>query len=409
VKFSVLALAVTLTIFASPVYSEDWPQWRGLHRDGKSPETNLLETWPPDGPKLLWQADGVGDGHASVSIAHGLIYTTGILGDSGDGVLSAVDLSGHLVWQTHYGKEWIGSYPGARSCPTVDGDRGYIVSGMGLMVCFDAKTGALLWTENIDEEFAGLEPRVGYAESPLVHGNTVICTPGGENASLVALDKLKGTTVWTTKGLSDQSAYCSPILVERGDLTLVVTITARSLVGIDIDSGDVVWRVPFDTDAEDPNHSVSPVYEDGCIYITSGHRKGGCMVELAADGKSIVERWTDETLNTLHGGLVIVAGNIYGSNTSNKWTCLDLRTGELMYETRGVGMGSLIYADGMLYCYGEKGTLGLVKAAPAEYQLIGSFKLPDGEGTHWAHPAISDGRLYIRHGSTIRAYDVSAD
>lgn len=395
-----------MILVSLPSFSEDWPQWRGIHRDGKTPETNLLTEWPEEGPKLLWQAEGVGEGHASMAVAGGLVYTTGMVGEKAEGVLSAVDLSGQLVWQTSYGPEWKGMYPGARTCPTIDGDRGYILSGAARLVCFDSRTGVILWSENIDEKFEGLDPRVGYAESLLVDGDSVICSPGGENASLVALDKRTGETIWTTVGFSDQSAYCSPILVERGGSRLIVTVTARSLAGVDVETGELVWRAPFDVDAEDPNHSVSPVYEDGRIYITSGHRDGGCMYELAADGRSIEQRWTDENLNTLHGGLVTVEGHVYGTSTKGRWICLDLSTGNVMYETRGVGMGSVIYADGMLYCYGEKGRLGLVKAFPGEYQLVSSFEIPNGGGPHWAHPVISDGRLYVRHGNAIMAYDI---
>ncbi len=400
---------ISLWMVASiPSLSEDWPQWRGIHRDGKSPETDLLAEWPMEGPQLLWQANGVGEGHASMAVAGGVVYTTGMVGENADGVLSAIDLSGQIIWQTPYGPEWNGTYPGARTCPTIDGNSGYILSGMGRLVCFDSKIGTVLWTEDVDKKFAGLNPRVGYAESLLVDGDKVICTPGGEDASLVALDKITGETIWTTVGFSDQSAYCSPILVERGCMRLIVTVTARSLAGVDVETGHVIWRAPFDVDAEDPNHSVSPVYEDGCIYITSGHGEGGRMYELAIDGKSIVHRWTDNTLNCLHGGLVTVSGYVYGTNTKGRWACLNLDTGKVMYETRGVGMGSVIYADGMLYCYGENGTLGLVRAIPDGYDLVSSFRIPNGGGPHWAHPVISDGRLYIRHGTTVAAYDVKA-
>lgn len=405
-RIPAIAVALWLILDTSQANSESWPQWRGQHRDGKSPETGLLKEWPAEGPTLLWRAQGVGKGHASMAVSNGFLYTTGMVEESGEGVLSAVSLSGDIVWQTAYGPEWQGMYPGARSCPTVDGNRGYILSGSALLVCFEAKTGDVLWTKNVDKEFDGFDPRVGYAESLLVVGNRVICTPGGENAGLVALDKMTGNTIWTTTGFSDQSAYCSPILVERDGLHLVVTVTARHLVGVNVETGEVVWRAPFDTEAEDPNHSVSPVYEDGRIYITSGHRDGGCLYELAADGKCIEQRWTDDTLNCLHGGLVIVDGYVYGTSTKGRWISLDLRDGNLMYETRGVGMGSVIYADGMLYCYGEKGTFGLVKAIPGEYQLVSSFKIPGGASPHWAHPAISDGRLYVRHGNAIMAYDI---
>ena len=400
--------AAWLVLTSACAFPEQWPQWRGIHRDGKSPETGLLAAWPPEGPKLLWKTEGVGEGHASMAVADGRILTTGLLEASGEGVITALDLSGARLWQTQYGPEWTGMYPGARTCPTVDGERAYILSGAGRLLCLDVKSGAIIWSEEVTKNFQGLDPRVGYAESLLIDANKVICTPGGPDACLVALDKMTGMTVWTTRGFSDQAAYCSPILVERNALRLIVTVTARHLAAINVEDGALVWSAPFDTEAVDPNHSVSPVYEDGRIYITSGHGKGGSMFALAEDGKSVSPGWTDETLNCLHGGLVTVAGHVYGTANNGRWVCLDLSNGAVKYEERGVGMGSVIFAEGMLYCYGEKGTLGLVKADPAGYELISSFKVPADKGPYWAHPVISDGRLYVRHANTIMAFDIKA-
>jgi len=236
----------------------------------------------------------------------------------------------------------------------------------------------------------------------------VICTPGGKDAALVALDKATGKTLWTTTGFSDQSAYCSPILIERGGIRLVVTITARYVVGINADTGAVLWQYPFDTEAEDPNHCVAPVYQDGLLYVTSGHGKGGQMLEVAPDGRQVAPRWTDSVLNTVHGGLVLVDGYVYGSTAKDKWVCLELKTGQVMYETGVVGMGSVAYADGMLYCYGDNGKLSLVRATPATYEIVSQFKVTQGEGPDWTHPVISGGRLYIRHGDFLMAYDIQA-
>lgn len=405
-RFAAITMALCVAIAILPSHAENWPQWRGPHRDGKSSETGLLGEWPAEGPPLLWRAENVGEGHASLAVVDGFVFTTGLVTETGEGVLSALDPTGDIVWQTPYGPEWTGMYPGARSCPTIDGDNGYILSGTARLVCFDPKTGAVRWGKNVAEAFAGLQPRVGFAESPLVVGNRVICTPGGANAGVVALDKNSGATVWTTEGFSDQSAYCSAVLLELTGTRLVVTVTARNLVGIDAETGAVMWREPFDTEAEDPNHSVSPVFEYGRIYITSGHRDGGREFELSADGKRLTPGWTDTILNCLHGGLIALEGYVYGASTKGRWVCLDLRNGAVTYETRGVGMGSVIYADGMLYCYGEKGTLGLVTATPTEYRLVSSVEIPGGAGPHWAHPAISDGRLYVRHGTAVMAFDI---
>jgi outer membrane protein assembly factor BamB len=187
-----------------------------------------------------------------------------------------------------------------------------------------------------------------------------------------------------------------------------VTITARHVAGLDANTGKLFWSQPFDTKADDPNHSVAPVFQDGRLYVTSGHGEGGQMFEISPDGREATPSWTDRVLNTLHGGLVLVDGYVYGSNSRDRWVCLDLKSGKVMYEAHGVGMGSVAYADGMLYCYGDKGMLGLVRAIPTAHELISRFKVTQGEGPHWAHPVISGGRLYIRHGGFLMAYNVSS-
>ena len=394
--------------FESKSFAEDSPHWRGINRDGIYREAGLLTTWPADGLKPLWVVEDDGDGYSSVSVAKGAIYTTGMTPDTHRGLLTSLGLDGKRNWQIEYGPEWEGNQPGTRCCPSVDDGCVFILSGHGLLVCLDVTSGAVIWQKDIAKEFGGEAPACGFAESLLIDGENVICTPGGRDASLVAWNKKTGDMAWTTKGFSEQSAYCSPILVERGGIRLIVTLTAQSLVGVDASNGAVVWKTPFDENEKLQNHSVSPVYADGLIYATSGHRKGGQMYALAEDGRSVMLKWSDEVLNTNHGGLVFVDGYVYGSNTTHRWVCLRASDGNVMYRASGVGQGSIIYADGNLYCYGEKGNLGLVRAKPEAYEEVSRFKIAAGEGQHWAHPVISDGRLYIRHGDTLSAFDIAS-
>ena len=385
----------------------DWPQFRGLNRDGHSPETGLLKKWPEAGLTPLWTADGLGRGYASVTVANGKLYTTGMAQDTDEGFLFAFDLNGAPLWKKSYGPDWNAMYPGARACPTVDGDRLYLLSGAGRIVCFDAGSGATRWTRDLAKDFGGVAPMCGFVEGLFIDGPRVICAPGGPEVTFAALDKMTGKTVWTSKGFNDQNAYCSPILVERGGRQLI-TITAQFVAGFDPKSGEVIWNRPFDTGADKPNHSNSPVYADGRFYATSGHFKGGHMFELSADGKKADEKWADETLNTNHGGVVLVDGYIYGTNAKGHWVCLELATGKVMYDGEGVGPAALIYAEGMFYCYSEKGVLALVPAKPGECHPAGQFKVTQGDGQHWAHPTISNGRLYVRHGKVMMAYDIKA-
>jgi len=399
--------ATLLVAVAVPlVHAADWPQFRGPDRNGQSPETGLLASWPEAGLSPLWTADGLGEGYSSAVITGGRIYVTGMLGEDKQGHLHAFDLNGKRLWSTPYGAEWEKTYPGTRYTPTIDGGRGYLISSHGVVCCFDAETGAIVWQRDVAKDYGGEAPAMGFAESLLVDGERLIVTPGGPDASVVALDKASGETIWTSKGLSDQSAYCSPILIERGGTRLIVTLTTATLAGLDPETGAIVWRTPFDENEELQNHAVAPVYADGLLYATSGHRKGGVMYELSEDGKAITQRWADETLNNHHGGVIFLEGHLYGATMKGRWVCLSAADGAVKWEERGVGKGSVTYADGHFYCYGEKGTLGLVKATPGSHQLAGEFKIALGDGVHWAHPSIADGRLYIRHGDVLLAFDI---
>jgi len=416
---------VIMAAFLAPAIclADDWPQFRGPNRDGKSAETGLLKKWPAEGPKLLWSVESeLEEGFASVAVADGYVYTTGMVGQTKQGEIIAYGTDGSFKWKSTYGRAWDGSHSGARSTPTVDGDRLYVMSGYGLVACHNSKTGKQIWKVDTAKVFEGKNIRWGIAESVLVYGDKVICTPGGKDAAMVALDKMTGKTIWTTKGLSEKSAYCSPVLIRRNDKDLVVTNVQKSIIIVDPDNGNVICRIPHEKRHD--LAAVSPVYKDGYLYVTTGYEREdfpprGRMWELSPDTRSFTLKWTDRNLDCHHGGVVLVDGDIHGSNSviygppskeKNKgtWFCLNLATGKIKYQAKLVGKGSVIYADGMLYCYGENGMVGLVKITPTGYELVSSFKVTKGADEHWAHPAISDGRLYIRHGDALMAYDIKA-
>lgn len=399
-------LVLILLMCAARLHAADWPQFRGPLRNGQSPETGLLQQWPDTGPTPLWTLTGMGEGFSSAVVADGKVYVTGMLGDDKQGYLHAADLAGNRLWSTPYGPEWEKTYPGTRYSPTIEGGNAYLLSSHGVVCCFDAASGALRWQRDVAKDFGGEAPAMGFAESLLVDGERLIVTPGGPDASVVALNKANGETIWTSKGLSDQSAYCSPILIERGGARLVVTLVAATLVGLDAETGALVWRMPFDETEELQNHAVAPVYADGMLYATSGHRKGGVMYALSNDGQSITQQWTDETLNNHHGGLIFRKGYLYGSTMSGRWVCLDASDATVKWEERGVGKGSVTWANDQFYCYSEKGVLGLVNAGPDSLAVVSKCAVEQGEGVHWAHPSIAEGQLFVRHGDVLLAFDI---
>jgi outer membrane protein assembly factor BamB len=355
----------------------------------------------------LWSVDGLGKGFSTAAVADGMVYTTGVVNK--EGVLFAFDSQGNERWKKSYGDGWTGAHPGSRTTPTVDGDSVYVISGAGVVACFDAKTGRERWSVDAVEEFGGQSINWGIGESVLIDGDKVICTPGGRDATVVALDKENGKTIWTSKGLSDAAAYCSPILVEKGGTRLVVTITAKSIVGIRVEDGTVLWQHTNKLHKGKPRH-VNPntvVHNGGRLYVTSRF-VGGTMLELSEDGSGVSRVWENEDHDPHHGGAVVVDGYIYGASTKGgRWMCLEWETGKVMYEHKWLGKGSLAYADGMLYCYEEKaGAVALVRASPKGFDIVSSFVVAQGTGEHWSHPVICNGRLYIRHGDALMVYDI---
>ncbi|MEE9119517.1 MAG: PQQ-binding-like beta-propeller repeat protein [Calditrichia bacterium] len=408
--YTILIFIIGL-LSGSQSIADDWPQWRGPERNGASQEKDLLKTWPDEGPALLWSKEGIGTGFSSVSIAKGRLYINGAI-DKQE-TLTALDLDGNIQWQTTYGSIWKGSYPEARTTSTVDGDQIFVISGMGKVVCINASSGEIKWSVHAYDDFDGEYHEWGIAESPLVFDNKVICTPGGREASVVALDKNTGSLIWQSKTLSEIANYCSPILINRGGKKIIATQLMESFVGLNAADGSVLWRDEYSDYQDDPAdiNINSPLYHDGFIFVTSGYDDGSAMYELSTDGTKIKRKWVDETLDVHVGGVVRVDGYIYGANWENNkkgnWVCLNWNTGKVMYEKKWFTKGSIITADGMLYCYEEKkGNLALVKANPEKYDKISSFKIPLGSGPHWAHPSISDGRLYVRHGDALMVYDI---
>ena len=410
---SIALLHLGTLLIASLCAADDWPAFRGPHRDGKSAETGLLKAWPQGGPQRLWSVEGLGIGFSSAAIAGGSLYTTGML--DGEGFLFACDLAGNLKWKASYGPEWTGSYKGTRTTPTVDGNRIYVFSGTGAMVCFEAADGKKIWEVNTLEKFEGKNIPWGMSGSPLVDGDKVYCTPGGKKGVIVALDKMTGRTIWATTGLDELSAYSSAILIERGGKNLLVNMIQKSVICVNADNGELIWREPYVTPSD--TGGVTPVYKDGRVYVTSAvereFTRGGVLFELSADGASVTEKWNDQTLDCGHGGVVLVDGYLYGSTfdgiPKGDWVCLDWDSGQVMYKAKWNGnKGSIIYADGMLYCYDENiGDVALVKASPKGFDIVSTFRVTEGDGQHWAHPALSDGRLYIRHGNALMAYDIA--
>ncbi len=411
-----LALTTFATVFFAKAAADDsgyWPRFHGSKGDNISTETGLLEKWPEGGPKLLWTAEGIGDGFSGVTIADGFIYTDGDI--DGKNTITALDMNGEMRWQVGNGAAWTGSHSGSRGTPTIDGDRLYHENTLGEVVCLDAKTGKKIWRTNILERFGSENVKWALAESLLIDGDRLICCPGGPDTMVVALDKMTGKTVWKSPGVNGELVgYASPILIEQDGLRIVLTMSHKSLVGVNADRGDVLFSYPHLTKYD--INATSPIYHDGQIFISSGYgTTGSTLLKLDVDGRraKVTKVWNSRELDNHHGGVIFFDGHLYGAAHNfnrGKWICLDWKTGEMKYAAKGVGKGSATMADDMLYTLSEKKKAGLVKATPDGHKLAGEFKIPSGgKGPSWAHPVVCGGRLYIRHGDFLYAFDVRGD
>jgi outer membrane protein assembly factor BamB len=401
----VVFLLVVVIALAAAVHGGDCPRFRGVAGDGVFPETGLLKQWPEGGPKLAWSVKGLGLGYSSAVIADRTVYVTG-MDDQKQGVLFAFNLDGSPKWKTTYGPELEKRGPavaGTRGTPTIDGDRVFLMTGFAKLITFDAAKGQALRTVDLVDRFGPKQAQFGFAECVLVDGRKVICTPGGPDASLVALDRDTGETLWQTKGLSQPSGYCSARLVNHDGRSLILTMLANSVVAVDAGSGEVVWQHEYPQRAGvQPN---PPLYHNGMVYVSSGMGTGGAMLPLSSSEPA---KWTDKTLDCQMQGTVLLDGYIYGTAQSGNrgLVCLDWKTGEAKWNAPATKMGAVVAADGMLYVYTEDGTMILVKPDPEGYKPTGQFTISAGTNEHWAHPTIANGRLYVRHGDALLVYDI---
>lgn len=403
-KLLVAGAAALLTV--AGIQAADWPQWKGPDRTGLSKETGLLKQWPANGPAVVWSAGGLGQGYGSMAVAGDRVFVQGTR--SGNSVVVALNRAdGKEVWSKALGR--VGDDdrgPGPRGTPTVDGDRVYVLSENGDLACLRTN-GAEVWKRNILADFSGRQLNWLISESPLVDGAYVIVSPGGPGAGMVKLDKMTGKTVWTTKELSDPAGYSSAIAADIGGVRTYLTFTAGAGVGVRASDGKLMFR--YDRAANRVANITTPIFHDNKVFFTSAYDTGAGLVALSAANGTVSanEVYFTREMKNHHGGVVLVDGYLYGYNDSIL-TCLEFATGKMMWRDRSVGKGSVTFADGHLYLQGENNVVGLAEASPSGYKEKGRFTIADKGLPSWAHPVISDGRLYVRNQDSIVAYDIKA-
>jgi outer membrane protein assembly factor BamB len=399
---TLFTLLLAFSFFTFYAHAQSTTAWRG-GTDGIYPDKSLLKTWPATGPEILWTFQGLGEGHSSPAFALGNIFVSTTINNMG--YIFVLSMDGKEIKRYPYGEEFTESYPGTRSTPVIVDNWLYIYSGLGVIYAFDAMNGTLRWKKDILKESVAENLQWGVTETVVIDGDKLFCTPGGTKNNVMALNRTNGNVIWTSKGIGDKSAFCTPLLINHGSRKLLVTMMSGHIVGFDANTGQFLWS--YEQTNQWGVHANTPIYTDNSVICTSGYGRGTVRLDLNADGSAVTKAWFNEKMNSRQGGVVLINGFFYSSGDKNReWRCIDAKTGEEKWASSEIGMGVVISADGLLFLYSEKGELALAEASPSGFKLLAKTKVEKGTAQHWAHPVIDNGILYVRHGDALIAYKV---
>lgn len=412
------ALTAALLLSGSVAFAEDWPQLRGANRTGISQEKGLLAEWPKEGPKQLWHVTGIGDGYGAPAVARDRVYVIGNRGMEEEFAMALSAADGKPAWTTKLGA--VGNpnqqppYPMARSTPTIDGEHLYAFSSDGDLVCLALATGKAVWQKNVRKEYGGTPGTWAYAESPLIDGDTIVVTPGGAEATLLALSKRTGNLIWKSAVPGgDKAAYSSVIAHESAGRKQYIQFLDKGVVGVDAKTGAFLWR--YTQTSGGPANIAMPIARGNYIYSTNARRFGGGLVQLTAmNGAVNLEQvYFERDLPNSLGGQVLLGDFLYGTNPEGP-VAAEFTTGKIRWMSDAGGPGAILYADGRLYWHLESGEVLLAEATPEAFREKGRFtpadppKRRDSRERAWSHPVLANGRLYIRDLDHLWCYDVRA-
>lgn len=416
-----LLIPAFLAVFCcNHLNASDWPQWRGPLRNGQSTEKLASHDWETSPPKLLWTTEGFGGGYASVAVVNDVLYTVGNL-ENGQAVLAASAKDGSILWkQPVTDANPKHSYEGSRCTPTVVGELLYVITSDGSIACLKTDGGAIVWQRKFSDWNGKLMSGWGFSESPLVDGDRVLCTPGGNEALVVCLNRMTGEEIWKCSSSFDGGAgkdgagYSSIVTSESLGIPQYVQLTGRGLIGIDAKTGKQLWT--YNRVANGVANIPTPIVDGNFVFASTSYKTGAALVELKRDGDKIIaeEKYflEGQTFNNHHGGMILHEGHIYAGHQQNEGfpTCVKMQSGDIVWggRLRGPGSGSaaILFIDGHLIFRYQNGIVALIEATPTEYRLKGSFKPDYQEGASWAHPVVVNGKLYLREQNKLMCYQV---
>ena len=367
-------LIITLTIMScSKVQKQGNYNWRGENRDGYSIEKGLADIWPENGPELLWSTDSIlGKGYTSAAVTENGIFIAGTKDTTG--VMYCFNFDGSVKWEKEYGPEWSKGFPGTRSNLTINGDDIYFLAGWGNAFKMDKNTGEIIWMVNLIKEFKGKNPFFGYSDAPLVKDSVVIFVPGGDSISMVALNTSNGRTIWTSPGIGEPMGYCPPRYIEHNGKKIILTMMQKHLIAVNFETGDtLVTNFNYGKWTDNTN---TPYFFEGKIFITSPYKGGAKLLQLNEDATSYSVVWENKDFDMGIGSYILQDNIIFGSaQAKREWIAIDLSNGETLFETRKPGIGSVINADGKVFCFSDNGKMSLIKLSSDLINVISSFTL----------------------------------
>ncbi len=406
-----LVTALLLITFQSCTQTSEVYEWRGENRGGIYYEEGLLKAWPEAGPKVVWEYEGVGNGYGSPVFTKDKMYIQGEVDSLA--YLFAFDLEGTLLWKKDFGKEWVKNWNGSRSAPTIVDDLVYVTSGMGNIYCFNRNTGEKEWSIDMINDLHGEFALFGYSEALIIEDDMVYCTPGGSDTNVVALNRFTSEIIWVSKGAGERPGYNQPQIIKLEDRNVLVNFTAYEMLGHDTKTGELLWVHEQDNltleergPGKGDTHSNTIIYEDGFIYYAEGDGNCGVKLALAPDGKRIKEVWRNKEFDSYMGGIVKLGDHLYGCGTAKpNFKSINATSGEIEKVLK-IGTGAVIAADSMLYYYNFRGEVMLINEDPINMEVVSKFKITKGAKEHFAHPVINDGKLYVRHGDVLQAFNI---
>jgi len=384
----------------------NWPEFHGPGRTNISPDKDLLKKWPDGGPRLIWKYSQCGQGYSGVTIVDGKIFTAGNLDDAE--TLLTLDFDGKLLWKSPNGEVWKGPSPGSRATPTYSDGLLYHLNAQGRLAAYEAATGKPRWAVSLKSRFSGRPGIWAFAENVVVEGDKVLCMPGGPGGRVVALDKRTGKTIWINTDTEHTAAYCSPLVVAHRGVRQLITMTQKSVLGVNVESGKLVWSAPFVP--RSPQNALTPVFHDGYVFVACGHSSGGTVMKIDPDTQTAKTVWYREDLDNCHGGAVLLDGKLFGCGCrqgGKSFYCVDFLTGKTIKLDKTLGKVGITAADGMLYCLNHQGTMSLLAVTPDGFDVVSQFELRRKPvNSYLAHPVVCGGRMYLRCDEDLFVYDV---